>query len=255
MKRALFFTFFLLMSMKGMCIYIVENWDSETRVTYTVDVDNKTAEVKEGQYIETWSSEGMEVEQNTIPGNPEASGDIIIRDKVFAWGTYHPVTEIGEYAFISTEISSVIIPSSVTHIGTCAFKQCYSLKSITLPASLTGIGELAFYNSSIETIISNIENPFPIGENMFSSNAYDDAILYVPAGTIDKYKSAEGWNRFAHIVEMTHTSIGPNQIESKNTPEQNANIYFDLQGRQLTALPTQRGIYIRNGKKYVVSNQ
>ena len=31
--------------------------------------------------------------------------------------------------------------------------------------------------------------------------------------------------------------------------------FFDLQGHQLTAQPTQRGIYIRNGKKFVVSNQ
>ena len=28
--------------------------------------------------------------------------------------------------------------------------------------------------------------------------------------------------------------------------------FFDLQGHQLTAQPTQRGIYIRNGMKFVV---
>ena len=36
--------------------------------------------------------------------------------------------------------------------------------------------------------------------SVFSS--YDDATLYVPAGTVEKYKAAAGWNQFSKIVEI-----------------------------------------------------
>jgi len=56
-----------------------------------------------------------------------------------------PVTSIGEEAFYYNEITSVVIPSGVTSIGSDAFGECYSLESVTLPATLKTIGEYAFY--------------------------------------------------------------------------------------------------------------
>ena len=44
-----------------------------------------------------------------------------------------------------TSLTSVIIPNSVTSIGTAAFFRCYNLTSVTIPNSVTTIGEDAFY--------------------------------------------------------------------------------------------------------------
>jgi len=55
-----------------------------------------------------------------------------------------PVTEIGSMAFWDTKITSVTIPSSVTTIGSGAFRLCGSLTSVTISNGVTTIGGGAF---------------------------------------------------------------------------------------------------------------
>ena len=56
-----------------------------------------------------------------------------------------PVKEIYQEAFKNLNITSVVIPDSVTSIGNSAFYSCDSLTSVTIPDSVTSIGERAFY--------------------------------------------------------------------------------------------------------------
>ena len=43
------------------------------------------------------------------------------------------VTDIGDYAFSSSSLSSIVIPDTVTDIGNYAFSDCTELKDVTLP--------------------------------------------------------------------------------------------------------------------------
>ena len=61
---------------------------------------------------------------------------------------------IYEYACYNDKITSVIMPDSVTSIGSCAFYKCTSLTSIEIPNSVTSIGKGAFYNCTSLTNIS-----------------------------------------------------------------------------------------------------
>ena len=128
------------------------------------------------------------------------------------------VTSIGQAAFSGCSgLKSVIIPNGVTSIGSCAFSGCTSLTSVTIPNSVTSIGESAFHGcsglisvtigKSVESIgskafncenllsvVSLIENPFAIdGKSssypVFSTNTFMNADLFVPVGTINKYKA------------------------------------------------------------------
>ena len=55
------------------------------------------------------------------------------------------VTHVGDYAFDNcTELTSVTISDGVTSIGTCAFRKCSSLTSITIPSSVATVGSHAF---------------------------------------------------------------------------------------------------------------
>jgi hypothetical protein len=151
------------------------------------------------------------------------------------------VTSIGSSAFEKcTGLTSVTIPNSVTRIGVSAFEKCTGLTSITIPNSVTSIGSYAFSgctgltsvtigngvyamgnsvfrDCNISTVISLIENPFKIYgkstiDRVFSKNTFNNATLYVPKGTIEKYKATDGWKDFAFIKE-SEASNGLAQID------------------------------------------
>ena len=111
------------------------------------------------------------------------------------------VTSIGKKAFYKcTNMKSVNIGNGVTSIGDAAFEYCWGLSSLTIPKSVTSIGIYAFSASHLMTIISEIENPYSITNNVFKE-VPSYAKLIVPKGTKSKYQATDGWNRFTNIIE------------------------------------------------------
>ena len=67
---------------------------------------------------------------------------------------------------------------------------------------MTIIGDFAFDGcSGLTSIVSEIVNPFVIGETVFFD--YSKPTLTVPAGTKSKYQSTNYWNKFTNIVEAS----------------------------------------------------
>ncbi len=110
------------------------------------------------------------------------------------------VTSIGNFAFEScTGLTSVTIGNSVTSIGEAAFVDCSSLTSVTIPNSVTSIGFLAFYNcSGLTSVTIEAETPPTLDESAFSNTLCS---IYVPCGTLDSYKTAEGWSMYQYRIK------------------------------------------------------
>lgn len=128
------------------------------------------------------------------------------------------VKKIDYEAFIITGLKSVTIPNSVESLGNRVFFGCSRLKKVTIGSNVTSIGTSAFDECDLTEVISENENPFAININTFSYNTYNNALLSVPKGTLDKYKTTEGWNQFLNIAESETSNITKN--ESKGVYEQ-----------------------------------
>jgi hypothetical protein len=138
------------------------------------------------------------------------------------------VTAIGDRAFrFSAGLTSVIIPEGVKAIGGGAFAYCANLTSVTIPSSVTYIGGGAFVITKLFSVVSLNPVPPTIGckeeeicfrakqcffdlENggyyAFTILPQSSACLYVPEGSINAYRAAEGWNHFDCIkgLESVH---------------------------------------------------
>lgn len=104
------------------------------------------------------------------------------------------VTLIDGSAFLGCFSASITIPHNVTSIGNNAFQTCHSLVSITIPDGVTSIGSNAFKDCDGLAILRFLATtpPSVSDSNAFSGVPYDCKI-YVPAASLDTYKSATNY--------------------------------------------------------------
>ena len=133
------------------------------------------------------------------------SGEITLSETVVHNNSTYTVAAIGDFAFsYSSELTDISIPPTVTTIGCCAFRDCSGLVNIIIPPSISIIGDNAFLNcNNLGNIYCEIKSPLEFNP-AFSDDAYANANLFVPSGTLDTYMSSEPWCNFNHIGEIDY---------------------------------------------------
>ncbi len=135
-----------------------------------------------------------------------------------------------------SSLLKVNLPDNLEKIGFAAFSGCSSLKEITFGSTVTEIQENAFNScSSLLTVRSYIREPFTT--KAFSwSPTLGQGTLYIPSGTLEKYRTFEQWRYFANIVEMARpepidveTTINTANLQGQNLSDNVVdNIYYNL---------------------------
>ena len=151
--------------------------------------------------------------------NCDALSNITIPDGVISIGNYafsgcdalssitisNSVEEIRSHAFMRcSSLSNVTLPDSLISIEDMAFSYCNSLASITLPVNVSSIGNSPFACcTSLATVYSKNTTP-PSTERYYNpmfENCHSQLKIYVPASSVNAYKSASGWSEYASQIE------------------------------------------------------
>ena len=118
------------------------------------------------------------------------------------------VTTIGSYAFKNcTNLTSIIIPDSTYSIGSEAFYNCTSLTSVVIPNSVTNIGNYAFYFCESLTSLEIGNNVASIGMRAFYNCK---SLISVEIGNS---VTSIGISTFAYCTSLTSIII-PDSVAS-----------------------------------------
>ena len=114
------------------------------------------------------------------------------------------VTKVGRNAFAYTSVlSDVFIPSSVQEWGTDAF--AYSgLRKITFDRGVASLSAGMFSNCDVlqQAYCQDIVPPLSEADSFIGMAVYGDAVLYVPAGSVEAYRNSTGWGQFVNVQEF-----------------------------------------------------
>ena len=228
-------------------------WQKVTEVPTTLTVNNTSGDVLAATLyiykIDTTQTvinlNGTQVASSTTSGTQNISvsiptgentieisgGEWYFDDSGSSTGSFHSCIKsvifgtnygsiIGRYAFSSTSLTSVTIPSSVTSIDNYAFYNCTSLTSVTIPSSVTSIGIAAFSkcNALTSVFISDLAawcdisfgadsaNPLVYAHNLYLGNNLITSLI-IPNG-VTKIKNYA----FYGCTSITSVSLSNSMI-------------------------------------------
>ena len=156
----------------------------------------------------------------------------LIGDKAFCWCTEleevvtdNNLKSVGSWAFRGcTKLKRFDCPPDMHTIGESAFGSCTALEHITLGKDMINIGAGAFQSSyNIKTITCHNTSPHAIDNSwangVFSTEVVNTAMLIVPQGSLNTYKSTDGWKDFKHIIEQQSTTGDVNNDNQVNATD------------------------------------
>lgn len=106
---------------------------------------------------------------------------------------------IGCNAFSNANITSIKFPNSLKKLG--GFSACPGLTEVTIPSSVKDMDDKAFsYCPNLNKITCLAETPpYSKFDSLFDGTPL--TVIYVPAESVDAYKSANGWRNYADIIQ------------------------------------------------------
>jgi hypothetical protein len=110
------------------------------------------------------------------------------------------VVSIENWAFAYIQgLQNLVIGNNLTEIGAQAFRYNDVINTVDIGTSITSIGTQAFANcSDLASVTIRATTPPTIGVYVFD---HSPCTIYVPSGSVNTYKSAENWSRYASSIE------------------------------------------------------
>ena len=163
--------------------------------------------------------------------------------------------EIIEWLPIGTDVLHIVIPESAVAVHDYAFAGRYLYERITIPESVKKIGKYAF-NRCFDLTRTYVLSATPpeIDETTIDPLDLSLRSLYVPQGSKENYRKASGWKKFEYSqIKEFETDRVEWPITESECDLPDCNKVYDIYGKYVgNKIPDKPGVYIGNGKKYVV---
>ena len=124
----------------------------------------------------------------------DLSGDNIFKDKVTEITIPNSLL-LSDLTFMGNTTLNKVTISGVKNIGWGSFMGCSNLQNVIIGDGVTTIGDSAFASCSKLTEMTILATTPP---TLSSTNAIPSATtkIYIPAGTLSAYQSAQYWSNF-----------------------------------------------------------
>ena len=117
------------------------------------------------------------------------------------------------------KLESLEIPESVETIQGCS--SLCALHSLSLPSHPIDLSKAFYGLRSLEEVIANSPEPYPVGEWTFYDTPVENCVLVVPDEAVEKYRKAPKWKEFGTIVGRSgYTGINSVKAVDKCTFKQ-----------------------------------
>ena len=117
----------------------------------------------------------------------------------------------------SKKLKHVVLGDHVETIGAGAFASCRQITQLTIGKSVSEIKENAFTGiQKLDEVICYAENVPKTDRTVFANSFIEYATLYVPASSVEAYKSSAPWSGFKQILPLK--SDTPDDAERCATP-------------------------------------
>lgn len=126
---------------------------------------------------------------------------------------------VGKEAFYGCPLSGALtLPEGLTEIGANAFYGCSGLREVTFPSTLKTLGaescagwsglKKMYCRAAIpaECVMTGITGPFGDPDTSVNGGILPNIPIYIPVGSIDRYRKADGWNIFFNYIESEDLS-------------------------------------------------
>jgi hypothetical protein len=103
-------------------------------------------------------------------------------------------------------LRSIVIPNSVKRILDFSFAYCNRLSKVVIGSSVKELSHSVFFQcSNLSKVSCYAENPPEVLNDAFEGVPLNEATLYVPAGSLEKYKKKDLWSEFKKILPLDNT--------------------------------------------------
>ncbi len=199
------------------------------------------------------------VVHNSITYNVKSIGENAFRECNSLESVIIPssVNSIGSCAFSNSSIRSIALPSSVNNIGEWSFRYCFELTDFFVPATLTQIDFAALYGCYyMQNINVDDNNPNYSSINGVLFNKLGDTLITCPGGKQGNYLITSNVNYISDLA-FCYVNLSEIDVEANNPKYSSLNgILYNKIMDTLIACVTQKtgSVNIPNSVTNIFSN-